>query len=68
MSSFLTADRRSTYCLYEAPSPDALVAAAQWAGLPADVVVEVDPHLRLIAPRDQQSPPGLSRRLRAWPG
>jgi len=40
--TFLTADRQNTYCLYEAPSPDALVAAAQRAGLPADVVVEVE--------------------------
>jgi Protein of unknown function (DUF4242) len=40
--SFLTADRRRTYCLYEAPSPDAIVAAAERAGLPADVVVEVE--------------------------
>jgi Protein of unknown function (DUF4242) len=39
--SFLTADRRQTYCLYEAPSPDALLAAARRAQLPADVVVEV---------------------------
>jgi hypothetical protein len=42
VTSFLTADRQRTYCLYEAPSPDAIVAAAQRAGLPADVVVEVD--------------------------
>jgi hypothetical protein len=42
VTSFLTADRMRTYCLYEAPSPDALVTAAQRAGLPADVVVEVD--------------------------
>jgi hypothetical protein len=42
LTSFLTADRQQTYCLYEAPSPDALVKAAQRAGLPADVVVEVD--------------------------
>ena len=39
--SFLTADRRQTYCLYEALSPDALIAAAKRANLPADVVVEV---------------------------
>ena len=39
--SFLSADRRQSYCLYEAPSPDAIRAAAQRAGLPADVVVEV---------------------------
>jgi hypothetical protein len=40
--SFLTADRRRTYCLYEAPSPEPIRAAAERAGLPADVVVEVD--------------------------
>lgn len=39
--SFLSADRRQTYCLYEAPSPDALIAAARRANLPADVIVEV---------------------------
>ena len=43
--SFLTADRRRTYCLYEAPSPDAIVAAAERAGLPADVVIEVEQRL-----------------------
>lgn len=40
--SFLSADKRRTYCLYEAPSPDAIVAAARKAGIPADAVVEVD--------------------------
>jgi hypothetical protein len=39
--SFLSADRRRTYCLYEAPSPDAIVAAAARANVPADAVVEV---------------------------
>ena len=39
--SFLSADRRRTYCLYEAPSPDAIIAAAEKANVPADVVVEV---------------------------
>lgn len=39
--SFLSADRRKSYCLYEAPSPDAIRAAAARAGLPADVVTEV---------------------------
>lgn len=39
--SFLTADRRRTFCLYEAPSPDALRAAARRAHIPADVIVEV---------------------------
>ena len=40
--SFLSADRRRSYCLYEAPSPDAILAAARRAGIPADAVVEVD--------------------------
>lgn len=40
--SFLSADRRQSYCLYEAPSPDELIAAARRAGIPADVIVEVN--------------------------
>lgn len=39
--SFLSADRRRSYCLYEAPSPEAILAAARRAGIPADKVVEV---------------------------
>jgi len=40
--SFLSADRRRSYCLYEAPSPDLIVAAAKRVGIPADAVVEVN--------------------------
>jgi hypothetical protein len=40
--SFLTIDKRNTYCLYEAASPDAILAAARRAGVPADKIVEVD--------------------------
>jgi hypothetical protein len=39
--SFLSVDRRKTYCLYEAPSAEAIRRAAARAGLPADVVIEV---------------------------
>ncbi len=39
--SFLSADKKKTYCLYEASDADAIRAAAKAAGLPADVVVEV---------------------------
>ena len=53
--SFLSADRRRTYCLYEAPSADAIVAAAKRANIPADEVVEVE--------RDALAVPG---RLREW--
>jgi hypothetical protein len=38
----VSADRRQSYCLYEAPSPDELIAAAQRASIPADVIVEVN--------------------------
>lgn len=40
--SFLSADRRRSYCLYEAHSPDAIIAAAKRAGIPADEIVEVE--------------------------
>src|SRR5215469_7867081 len=40
--SFLSADKRKTYCLYEAPFADAIRRAAERAGLPADVVVELN--------------------------
>ena len=40
--SFLSADRRRTYCLYEAPSPEAILAAARRADVPADEIDEVD--------------------------
>jgi hypothetical protein len=53
--SFLSADRRRTYCLYEAPSPDAILAAARRANVPADVVVEVS-----------AATPQLADRLRDW--
>lgn len=43
--SFLSADRRKTYCLYEASSPDAIRRAAARAALPADVIVEVTDRL-----------------------
>jgi hypothetical protein len=46
LHSFLSADRRKTYCLYEAPSSDAIRRAAARAGLPADVIVEVTDTVR----------------------
>ena len=44
--SFLSADKRKTYCLYEADDGDAIRDAAQRAGLPADVVIELAGELR----------------------
>jgi hypothetical protein len=49
--SFLSADRRHTYCLYEAPSPEAILAAAKRANVPADAIVEVGPASTELSPR-----------------
>src|ERR1700755_307781 len=53
--SFLSADRRRTYCLYEAPSPEAILAAARRANVPADEIVEVS-----------AATPQFAGRLRDW--
>ena len=50
--SFLSADKRKTYCLYEAPSAAEIRAAAERLGVPVDTIVEVDsigPHAGLVA-------------------
>lgn len=39
--SFLSADKRKTYCLYEAPNEEAIRIAARRASVPADVIVPV---------------------------
>lgn len=46
LQSFLSADKRKTYCLYEAKSGDAIREAARRAGLPADIVIELAGELR----------------------
>jgi uncharacterized protein DUF4242 len=40
--SFLSADKKKTYCLYEAPTAEAIREAARRAGVPADVITIVD--------------------------
>ena len=54
--SFLSADRRHTYCLYEAPSPDSIRAAAERANVPADAIVEIE----------GLASPELAPRMREW--
>jgi hypothetical protein len=39
--SFISADKLRTYCLYEAPSPDAILEAARRNKVPADKIIEV---------------------------
>ncbi len=41
--SFLSADKKKTYCLYEAPTADLIRDAARRANVPADAVIEVTP-------------------------
>jgi len=40
--SFLSLDKKKTYCLYEAPNADAVREAARRANVPADTVIQVD--------------------------
>jgi hypothetical protein len=53
--SFLSADRRRTYCLYEAPSAATIRSAAVRLNIPADAIVEVE-----------DSPLGVPGRAREW--
>lgn len=39
--SFLSADKKKTYCLYEASNPEAIREAARRNGVPADSIIEV---------------------------
>ena len=39
--SFLSADKRKTYCLYEAPNAEAIRASAKRLDIPADVIIAV---------------------------
>lgn len=39
--SFLSMDKRKSYCLYEAKDPESIREAARRANVPADVIVEV---------------------------
>ena len=39
--SFLSADKKKTYCLYDAPNPEAIRSAARRNNVPADVIIEI---------------------------
>jgi hypothetical protein len=39
--SFLSAHKKKTYCLYEAPNPEAIRAAARRLNIPADAIIEI---------------------------
>ncbi len=44
--SFLSVDRKKTYCLYEAPSAEAILEAARRLNIPADEIMEVGEEIR----------------------
>ena len=39
--SYVTMDKKKTFCIYDAPSPDAIRKAAENNGLPVDNIIEV---------------------------
>ena len=41
LHSYVSPDRRKTFCIYDAPDPDAIRRAAQKASIPVDVITEV---------------------------
>ena len=51
--SFLSVDKKKTFCLYEASSAEAIREAARRAGIPADAIIEVGDE---IFPRGATSP------------
>jgi len=55
--SFLSADKRKTYCLYEAKDPEAIREAARRANVPADKIVEVSQAFGATI----SAPPGLAQ-------
>lgn len=45
--SYVTTDKRKTFCIYDAPSPEAIRRAARRNGLPVDKITEgsvLDPY------------------------
>ena len=41
LHSYVSADGRTSYCIYDAPSPEAIRLTARANGLPVDRIVEV---------------------------
>ena len=41
LHSYVTPDRRQTFCIYDGPSPDAIRSCAGANGLPVDRITEV---------------------------
>jgi hypothetical protein len=46
LSSFLSVDKKKSYCLYEAPDAEAIREAARRLHMPADTIIEIGNELR----------------------
>lgn len=56
--SYVSEDRKKTFCLYDAPSPEAIRRAAAANGLPVDRIVAVrvlDPYFYLYVPAGESA-------------
>ena len=56
--SFLSMDKKKTFCLYEASSAEAIREAARRAGIPADTIIELG---KEIAPSGEIKPFSMKR-------
>lgn len=56
--SFLSADKKKTFCLYEATSAEAIREAARRAGIPADTIIEVSEEM---VPSGKTNPLNIER-------
>lgn len=41
VQSFVSSDRKQTFCIYDAPSPEAIRSAAQRSALPVNKITEI---------------------------
>jgi hypothetical protein len=62
LHSFLSADKRKTYCLYEAENSESIREAARRAGLPIDAIVELSGELSADCFRDASEVTRSARR------
>ena len=66
LHSYVRDDRRSTYCLYDAPGPESIRRAAERNGLPVERITRVmvlDPYFYTPSPEDdgaREAPPPSS--------
>jgi hypothetical protein len=56
--SYLSVDKKKTFCLYEASSAEAILEAARRAGIPADTIIEVGSE---IIPSGKTNPFNIER-------